>query len=106
MSHINKVFLDVILKRVGNATKPEITEEHCGFVARKGTINATYILRDIIERSLELQKDAYLCFIDHEKAFDIVCHDDLMSLLIRVNIDGKDRRNKPAVQETKSNSNA
>ena len=33
-----------------------------------------YILRRVIERSIEVQKDLYLCFIDFSKAFATVNH--------------------------------
>ncbi|XP_063594349.1 uncharacterized protein LOC134771333 [Penaeus indicus] len=56
--------------RVRNKIKPEIAEEQCGLVEGKGTANATYILRNIIERSLEVQKNIYMCFLDYSKAFN------------------------------------
>lgn len=40
MSHITKIMLTIKMKRVRNCIKPEITEEHCGFVEYKGTVNA------------------------------------------------------------------
>ncbi|GFN97983.1 dolichyl-phosphate beta-glucosyltransferase [Plakobranchus ocellatus] len=70
MSHITKILLRIVMLRVRNKIKPEIAEEQCGFVEGKGTTNALYILRTLIERALEVQKDIYLCFIDYTKAFD------------------------------------
>ena len=67
MSHVTKVLLRVILMRVRNKIHPEIAEERCGFVEGKGTANAVYMLRTLIERALEVQKDVYLCFIDCSK---------------------------------------
>ena len=43
-------------------------------------------LRTVIERSIQLQQDLYLCFIDFIKAFDTVKHDKLQNL----NVDVKD----------------
>ena len=35
----------------------------------------------LVERSIEKQKDVYVCFIDYSKAFDTVKHKLLMDLL-------------------------
>ena len=37
-----------------------------------------------------LQRDLYLCFIDYTKAFDKLRHEEIMSILDSLNIDGKD----------------
>ncbi|GFO12710.1 endonuclease-reverse transcriptase [Plakobranchus ocellatus] len=89
---IDKVLLKIIMLRIRNIIKPEIAEEQCGFVEDKGTSNAIYILRTLIERALEVQKDVYLCFIDYTKAFDRVRHDEIITELKQLNIDGKDLR--------------
>ena len=92
MSHVTKVLLRIIMMRVRSKIRPEISEEQCGFVEGKGTANAVYMLRTIIERALEVQKDVYLCFIDYTKAFDKVKHDELLKLLNQLHVDGKDLR--------------
>ncbi|GFN99673.1 serine/threonine-protein phosphatase 6 regulatory ankyrin repeat subunit b [Plakobranchus ocellatus] len=92
MSHVTKLLLRIIMMRVRNKIKPEIPEEQCGFVEGKGTTNAIYILRTLIERALEVQKDVYLCFIDYTKAFDRVRHDEIIKQLTQLKIDGKDFR--------------
>ncbi|GFN95634.1 endonuclease-reverse transcriptase [Plakobranchus ocellatus] len=92
MSHITKILLKIIMLRIRNKIKPEIAEEQCGFVEDKGTSNAIYILRTLIERALEVQKGVYLCFIDYTKAFDRVRHDEIITQLKQLNIDGKDLR--------------
>ncbi|GFN94698.1 RNA-directed DNA polymerase from mobile element jockey-like [Plakobranchus ocellatus] len=92
MSHITKLLLKIIMLRIRNKIKPEIAEEQCGFVGDKGTSNAIYILRTLIERALEVQKDVYLCFVDYAKAFDRVRPDEIITELKQLNIDGKDLR--------------
>ena len=39
-----------------------------------------------------MQKDLYLCFMDHSKAFDKVRHEDLFQMLNKLDVDGKDLR--------------
>ena len=92
MSHITKILLRIIMLRARNRVKPEIGAEQCGFVEGKGTTNAIYILRAIIERSLEVGQDLYFCFIDYTKAFDTVKHEEIMNMLQDINVDGKDLR--------------
>ena len=60
------------MKRIRDKVYTEIADNQCGFIEGKGTANAIYILRQIIERTLEVNKDLYVCFIDYTKAFDRV----------------------------------
>ena len=39
-----------------------------------------------------MQKDMYLCFIDHTKAFHKVKHEEPLKILERLVLDGKDMR--------------
>src|SRR5215469_16848910 len=63
-----------------------------GFVKGKGTRNSIFALRNLAEKALEVNQDLYLCFVDYEKAFDKVKHEDLMKILVILEIDGKDLR--------------
>ncbi|GFO41456.1 endonuclease-reverse transcriptase [Plakobranchus ocellatus] len=56
----------------------------------KGTRNAISTLSMLIERWIEMQKDLNLCFIDYSKAFDKVRHVELLRMLEKLDIDGKD----------------
>ena len=49
-------------------------------------------LRTLGERSLQHDKDLYICFIDYEKAFDRVSWYKLMRALVRLGVDWRDRR--------------
>ena len=84
--------LPVLMNRMRNKMPPEISETQFGFMADKGTRNAIFALRTLMERAIEVQKDLYLCFIDYSKAFDKVRHSDLFDILLRHNCDGKDLR--------------
>ena len=46
----------------------------------------------ITERTIEVQKNVFMCFIDYEKAFDKVRHSQLIEILQSINVDGKDIR--------------
>ena len=92
MSHVTKILARIIMKRMRNKTNPEIADEQCGFVADRSTSNAIFILRTLVEKSIEVQVDLYLCFIDYTKAFDKVKHNKMLEIMNGINIDGKDLR--------------
>ena len=80
------------MKRIRNKISPEISEQQFGFVRGKGTANAVFSLRMITERCLDVQKDIFICFVDYEKAFDKVKHENLLEILKNLMLDGKDIR--------------
>src|SRR5215469_13381289 len=92
MSQVTKILLRVVLIRIRNKIRPQISEEQYGFAKGKGTRNAIFVQRNLAEKTLEVNQDLYLCFVDYEKAFDKVKHEDLMKMLERLEIDGKDLR--------------
>ena len=57
-----------------------------------GTRNAIFVLKRLVERSVEKQKYVYTCFIDYSKAFDTVKHDLLVELLQSLDVDDADTR--------------
>ena len=65
----------------------EIVSEQYGFMSDKGTGNAIFLLQMLVKRSIEKQKDVYVCFIDYSKAFDTVKHKLLMYLLQSLDVD-------------------
>ena len=58
----------------------------------KGTGNAIFVLRRLVERSVEKQRDVYTCFIDYSKAFDTVKHESLVELLQSLGVDKSQTR--------------
>ena len=90
MSHITKLVLRiVIINRIRGRTLQEVSPEQNGFMPDKGTI---FVLKRLVERSVEKQKDVYTCFIDYSKAFDTVKHDSLVELLQSLDVDDADTR--------------
>src|SRR5215469_3350916 len=88
MSQVTKI----LITSMRNKIRLQISEEQYGFVKGKGTRNATFVLRNLAEKTLEVNQDLYLCFVDYEKDFDKVKHEDLTKMLERLEIDGKDLR--------------
>jgi len=62
-------------------------EEQFRFRRGKGTREAIGMIRIIAERTLELDEELCVCFIDWQKAFDCVNWTKLMQILKRIGID-------------------
>ena len=92
MSHITKLMLKVLIKRMKRPIRQEIADVQCKFTEGKGTTNAIFIMRNLIERSIEVQKDIFLCFFYYSKAFDKVRQEKLFAILDKLDIDGKTLR--------------
>src|SRR5438132_5417257 len=84
--------LQLMVKVCCDKIRPEIDKTQCGFMNDTGTRNAIFILRNICERTIEVNKNLYLCFIDFTKAFDRVRHTKLLNMLQDLDLDGKDIR--------------
>ena len=56
----------------------------------RGTRNAIFVLRRLVERMIEKQKYVYVCFIYYSKAFDTVMHEPLIELPQSLDIDPQD----------------
>ena len=97
ISLIIKLVLRIVINRIRGRTLQEVSLEQYGFMPDKGTRNAIFVLKRLVERSVEKQKDVYTCFIDYSKAFDTVKHDSLVELLQSLDVDDADTRfsNKP-----------
>ena len=63
-----------------------------GFRKGCGTRDAIGVMRTVCERSLEHEKEVYVCFVDFEKAFDRVNWVKMFEILKHLHIDWKDRR--------------
>ena len=61
-SHLKKVLLRVLMCQMKNKIRPEISEKQFGFLADRGTRNAIFTLNILLGKSIEVQKDIYLCF--------------------------------------------
>ena len=57
-----------------------------------GTRDATGVLRQLIEKKIDFNKELFICFVDFEKVFDYVKWDILLKVMRMVGIDWKDRR--------------
>ena len=77
ISHVTKLLLRVLMSIVGERTLQDIAAVQYGFISGRGTRNAIYVLRRLVERTIENQMDVYVCFIDYSKVSDTIKHEPL-----------------------------
>jgi len=70
MSHILKLFLKVIHKRIYKKREEQISPTKFGFIKVVGTREALLGVQVLIQRCRDVNCDVYACLIDYEKAFD------------------------------------
>ena len=92
ISHACKIVLKILTSRIEAKSRDFIGDDQFGFRKGLGTREAIASLRTVCERSIELDQDVYVCFVDYEKAFDRVNWKKLMKVLLDIDIDWKDRR--------------
>ena len=81
LSTPGKVFTGVQLNRLQNAVDQTLREEQADFRKGRSCTEQIFALQNIIEQSLEHQKDLVINFIDFKKAFDSVHRPSLWKIL-------------------------
>ena len=92
MSHETKLVFRIVINIIRGRTLHEMAQEQYGFMPDKGTGNAIFVTRMLVERSIEKQKDVYVCFFDYSKAFGMVKHKLLVDLLQSLDINQAELR--------------
>ena len=81
LSIVSKLFCRVLLNRIKDSIDKNLREEQAGFRAGRSCVDQIFVLRTIIEQSLEWNSSTYINFIDFEKAFDSVHHETMWKIL-------------------------
>ena len=74
ISHANKVMLKILQARLQQYMNHELPDVQAGFRKDRGTRGQITNICWIIEKAREFQKN--ICFIDYDKAFDSVDHNN------------------------------
>ena len=77
ISHASKEMLKILQARLQQYGNCELPDVQAGFRKGRGTRDQIAIIRWIMEKAREFQKNIYFCSIDYAKAFDCVDHNKL-----------------------------
>ena len=86
ISHASRVMLKILQARLQQYVNRELPDVQAGFRKGRGTRDQIAIIRRIMEKAREFQKNIYLCFIDYAKALDCVDHNKLWKILKEMGI--------------------
>ena len=92
LSHIPRIYCYIINNRI----TPIIIEQHLSdnqMRSRKGrgTRHAIFKFRTVAKRAVQVNKKLFTCFVDYQKAFDRINHEQLMSILESAGIPEQER---------------
>ena len=80
ISHTSKVMLKILQARLQQYVNQELPDVQAEFRKDSGTRDQIAIIRWIIEKAREFQKNIYFCFSGYAKAFDCVDHNKLWKI--------------------------
>ena len=86
IAHASKGMLKIFQSRLQQYMNCKLPDIQAGFRKSRGTRDQIDNICWIIEKAREPQKNIYLCFIGHAKAFDYVDHNKLQKLLQEMGI--------------------
>lgn len=92
MSHLLKLFLKIIHKRIYKLCEEQVSPTQFGFRNAVGTREALFSIQVLFQRCRDVNCDVYACFIDYQKAFDRVQHQKMTDTLRNIGLDDKDLR--------------
>lgn len=86
MSHVLKLFLKIIHARIYTKCEERMGNTQFGFRNGFGTREALFSMQVLTQRCRDMNVDVFACFIDYEKAFDMVQHDRLIKILSQLDL--------------------
>ena len=92
IAHTAKIIAKILRRRIEKKIEDVLGEDKFGFRRGKGTKDAIGMMRIIAERTLEIDEERCICFVDWQKAFDRVNWTKLMQILKIFGIDWRERR--------------
>jgi hypothetical protein len=91
IAHTVKIVAKILRRRIKKKIE-DVHGDQFGFRRGKKTRDAIGMLRIISERTLEIDEELSICFIDWQKALDRVSWTKLMQILKEIGIDWRERR--------------
>ena len=92
IAHTAKIVAKILRRRIEKKIEDVLGEDQFGFRRGKGNRYVTGMLRIISERTLKIDEELCVCFIDWQKGFDRVNWAKLMQIVKGTGIDWRERR--------------
>ena len=92
IAHTAKRVAKILRRRIEREIEDVLGENQFGFRRGKGTRYAIRMMRIITERTLKIDEELCVCFIDWQKVFDRVNWTKLMQILKGTGTDWRERR--------------
>jgi len=89
MSHLLKLFLKIIHKRIYRLCEEQIAPNQFGFLNAVGTKEALFSVQVLFQRCRDVNYNVFVYLVDYQKAFDRVRHDIMIRILEEIGIDEK-----------------
>jgi len=81
MSHIGKLMMTILTRRLQDQVEEHLADEQAGFQKDRSTIQQILSLRLIAEKAKRKGRTIYNCFIDFRKAFNSRSHKTTWAVL-------------------------
>ena len=81
-----KVFSRIILEKIREKTERFTRNTQCGLRSNRGTINAIFVIRQVMQKSSERGVRLHFNFVDFKNAFDKICRTSLWNMIRAVDI--------------------
>lgn len=79
LSSVAKLLTKILTKKITD--KVPMCEEQQGFRSNRSTLDAIFILQQLIEKSVEFNKPMFVCFVDLKQAFDRIRLRNVITIL-------------------------
>lgn len=89
MSHVLKLFLKIIHRRIYKLCEEQIAPNQFGFLNAVGTREALFSVQVLIQRSRDVNSNVFACLIDYKKAFDRVKHEMMVEIMKQIGTDAR-----------------
>nr|CAH7713655.1 unnamed protein product [Callosobruchus chinensis] len=89
LSTVVKTFERILERKLYSKVEHELLDSQSGFRKGFSTQDHTFTIKQIISKTLEQNKEAYIAYLDLEKAFDRVERNKVWEILTRRKVGGK-----------------
>lgn len=84
-----KILSSILLERLTPFIEKIIGRYQCGFKKGRSTTDHIFILKQLMEKHYEFNKDLYMVFIDYKQVYDSINREELWKAVINFGIPKK-----------------